>query len=191
VAGAGNYSGAQPMVACGGYSVPSGGTGETHVSRVTRVTTDTWFVAGYRYYIQDTTSWLWKGKAAAILFGAFPTPELVYDLTPWSWLVDWFEDLGSLAGYFSPSAVDALTTRYAFTMRTTRTVEECTASSRLNPSSTSTRQWQGCAGVLRTLRTRVTKQRGAGWAPFGTGLNPPSLTAKQVAIVAALGLSQV
>lgn len=191
VAGAGHGSWNQPMVSCGGYSVPPSGTGVTSVSRVTKTTTRTWFVAGYRYHIPNTTSWLWKGRAVAALFGAFPTPELLWNVTPWTWLIDWFEDVGSLAGYFSPTAVDALVTRYAFTMRTTRIVEECVANTRLDPAATSNRQWSGCAGVLRTLRTRVTKQRGTGWAPFGTSQNLPSLNAKQVAILAALGLSRV
>lgn len=179
-----------PVFNCGGADGFPGATGTTHLTAVTRVRTKTWFVAGYRYYIPDTTSWLWKGRAIAHLFGAFPTPRVLWQATPWSWLADWFADLDSLVGYFSPTAVDNLITRYAFTMRRVWTTSEWTASVHLDPVDVPVARWSGADGVLRSLYQTDTLQRGHGWAPFGASLPPPALTSRQVAILAALGITR-
>jgi hypothetical protein len=186
------WSGAIPVAYVGGGDVPAGCSGETYISTSTTTTSETWFVAGYRYWIENTSSWLWKGRAAAALYGVLPTPGLIYSITPWTWLADYFSDLGSLAGYLSAGAVDSLVTRYAFTMRHTKRVEEWYATTRVDPASTSSRSWPGCSGTLRSVYTTETKQRGWGWAPFGTNQSLPaaSLSPKQRLILAALATSR-
>jgi hypothetical protein len=181
-----------PVFNCGGADGFPAASGKTHITATITTTTDTWFVAGYRYFIPDTQSWLWFGKAVSVLFGVYPSPELLYNITPWTWLADWWVDLGSFYSYLSPTAVENLVTRYAFTMRKVRTVEEWTASTTLNASDYPNLKWKGDHAVLRSLHTKVTKQRGSGWSPFGAFLSPlsTSLTPKQIGILAALGISR-
>jgi hypothetical protein len=169
-----------------------GASGLTSFTATVRNYTRTWFSAGYRYWIKDTSSWLWRGKATAILFGAFPTPELVYAVTPWTWLTDWFTDLGDIFALYSPTAVDNLVTRYAFAMRTTRITEERCAHTEVSPANSASRKWTGGRATLRSLYQIETKQRGFGMFPFGTSnLQTQSLTKRQTAILTALATSRV
>lgn len=180
-----------PGYDCGGFGAMAATSGLTYLTGSTTTWTKTWFVAGYRYDIPDTSSWLWKGKAVAVLFGVFPTPDLLYNITPWTWLADWFTDVGDIVAYFSPNAVENLVTRYAFTMRHVVRRDECVAHVRLDARSDPLFTWPAGKGVLRSLLTQEIKQRGHGWAPFGTswpGAAP--LTVRQKAILAALGISR-
>jgi hypothetical protein len=179
-----------PLWDCGGFDAMAATSGHTYISGYTTTETRTWFVAGYRYDIPDTNSWLWRGRAAAVLYGAFPTPELVYSVTPWSWLADWFTDLGDLVGYFSPNAVDALVTRYAFTMREVIRTDECTANTRWEKRSDPLFTWQDARGILTSKRKLISRQRAHGYAPFGTNLVSGTLSARQAAILASIGISR-
>jgi hypothetical protein len=38
-------------------------------------------------------------QAAQTVLGFQVTPSTVFDLTPWSWMVDWFVDIGGLLRY--------------------------------------------------------------------------------------------
>jgi hypothetical protein len=187
------WSSSFPMWNCGGYGSTASATGHTYHTATTTRTTTTWFCAGYRYSIRDTSSWLWKGKAAAVLLGVLPTPKLLYDITPWTWLLNWTgeaDELGQWLSYVSPTAVDALVTRYAFTMRTVVTTEVLTSQCLLDPIDTPTRRWQGTKGTLTSIRRSTTKQRGTGWSPFGNSYPSSALTKRQLAVLAALGISR-
>jgi len=180
-----------PLYNVGGGTVVVG-NGATHLT-ATRITTeDRWFVAGYRYWINDTTSWLWKGKAAAALYGVLPTPELLWEITPWSWLIDWCEDVGDIAALYSPTAVDNLVTLYAFTMRHKVTTTTWEATTHLDAVSLPLHKWDAIPQTaFRSVYRVETKERGSGWAPFGSGLPAPTLSGRQQTILAALGISRV
>lgn len=75
-----------------------------------------WYMAKYSYYIPDTNSWGWNAKARAALFGALPTPGLLYAVTPWSWMQDWFLNVGDVLNNASSNAVDNLVCHYAYVM---------------------------------------------------------------------------
>lgn len=180
-----------PAWGCGGYGAFAGSSGHTTRVAVQQLRSRTWFVAGYRYDIPDTSSWLWKGKAAAVLYGVLPSPRLVWEITPWSWLVDWFGDLGDILAYFSPTAVDALVTRYAFTMRHTVDTLTCTAETQIDEADYPVKRWPAARANFKSTRVCETKQRGFGWAPFGSVFPSGSLTNRQAAILAALGISRV
>jgi len=157
-----------------------------------RKTTDVWFSAGYRYWIPDVDSFAWDLRARAALFGALPTPELLWQITPWSWLIDWFANVGDVLSNASDNAVDNLTTRYSFTMM--HTVEEWTYSSEVNlePSYNldgSTRN-PGCSTHLKTVWRIESKCRIGGGNPFGLDVQLKDLSPYQLSILAALGLSR-
>jgi hypothetical protein len=162
------------------------------------VTTKTkiWYSASYRYYIPDTSEGsLWDLRAKAALFGALPTPELLWEVLPWSWLIDWFANFGDVVSNFSPNAVDNLTQRYAFTMKHVVEETEWKFSGSVPPSSaifgsSPSYSWSGLNFNLTSKQRKETKIRLGGGNPFGMGVQFNSLSSGQLAILGALGISR-
>jgi hypothetical protein len=166
--------------------------GTTEYSVTTTVKDRVWYMAKYRYYIPDTSSSLWTAKAKAALFGALPTPELLWEVMPWSWLVDWFGQVGDIASNLSPNAVDNLVQDYSYTMRHLTVEKRFSAHVSHGPSSGF---WShpGCDFNFESTQKDETKLRfpGSDWSPFVPNAAPfTGFTPGQVGILAALGLSR-
>jgi hypothetical protein len=67
---------------------------------------DNWFVGTFGYYVPDIGSSEWTNRAKGILSGLKPTPGELYALIPWSWLADWFGNVGTILSNLSTNAVD-------------------------------------------------------------------------------------
>jgi hypothetical protein len=80
--------------------------------------TVTWECGTFRYYVPDIGSDEWTRKAVAVLFGYDPSPSQLYQLYPWTWLGDWFSNVGDIISNLSSNAVDNETLTNAFAMRT-------------------------------------------------------------------------
>lgn len=177
-----------PYVQCIGN--PPITTGSTDYTVTTRTRSKEWFVGKFQYYIPDTSSSLWNARARAALFGALPTPELLWNVLPWTWLIDWFSNVGDCLSNMSVNAVDNLICRYSFVMRHTATETEY-ATHVVHPASqTSTNIWPK---VDHTLTGRVfdeSKLRMGGGNPFGLNVQFGDLSAYQLGILGALGLSR-
>ena len=119
------------------------------------------------------------------LVGTRITPEVLWELTPWSWLVDWFADVQSFTRATSLLQSDGLVLKYGYLMRTTRMTQTTTLDGFhfSNPQG----YVNGTPVWSRTHYNRVERVRST---PFGFGLNPNSFTDRQWAILAALGLSR-
>jgi len=173
---------------------PSWPIGSTVYRLNTTTKTRVWYSACYRYWIPDVKSWGWDLRARAALFGVLPTPKVLYDAMPWSWLVDWFTDVGELVDAVSPTAVSGTTMKYGYTML--NDVVTSTATSHVTHSSAATRVgnfgsvWEGCDATFSTIYKKERKIRTGGVQPFGPGFSVGSLSAGQWAILAALGLSR-
>jgi len=163
---------------------------------------DVWYSAGYRYWIPDPTDWLWEGQAKAALFGLLPTPGQLWDLMPWTWLADWTSDVGEILDAVSPTAVNNLVQLYGYTMRhdvTTVTATCQTSHEARHDSGTFTiggntypygGEWGSCDHSFSTTYKKERKIRAGGFNPFGPSTSLADLTAGQVGILAALGLSR-
>lgn len=123
-----------------------------------------------------------EDRAREILkrIGLVDDPRLIWDLMPYSWLVDWFTTVGasvSNASVYAPQkgryAVDYayFTTKYTQT-RTWETKFSLDVPKRADGYSTSTSLWRGRA------------------TPFGFGTQLGSLSSGQFAILVALGLAK-
>jgi hypothetical protein len=120
-------------------------------------------------------------REANRLLGLRPDPELLWELAPWSWLVDWFFDVGALLGNFSSYAFDGLVWKYAYLME--HVVDKTTYVLRDH------RMFDGTSPPCRAVSTRESKVRTTA-TPFGFGLSLDSFTLRQWAILAALGISR-
>lgn len=174
-------------------SVPAFPTfvGTTEYRTIEYSYTRVWYMAKYQYYIPDVGSSLWNARARAALFGALPTPELLWEVLPWSWLVDWFTNVGDIYSNISPNAVDNLVSLYSYTMKHVKTVTSWHATVSCTRGDGEVWFHPSFDGIFSSFATEETKLRFPGGSPYvlniGTGQD---LSPYQLGVVAALGLSR-
>lgn len=156
------------------YASPAG---SYTVSKVT--TTRVWFEGSFRYWIPNIESVWWRKRAIAELYGAMPNPALVWELTPFSWLVDWVSNVGDVVANMDSGWADNLAAKYAYVMKSvdvTGVLESfCNLrSAKLHDSWTFPISWKSRAGASR----------------FGFGLTDANFSARQWSILAALGFQR-
>lgn len=146
-----------------------------------------WFSAGYSYYLPEFDNsqvgkmYGYEQKVNHLL-GTRLTPEVVWNLAPWSWLSDWFGNVGDNISNATALSTDGLVIRWGYLMvETTYKYSYTMSGVRLNGSPT-----QAPASGSFTVTRKERKQA----SPFGFGLNPASFTGRQWAILAALGMTK-
>jgi hypothetical protein len=103
-------------------------------------------------------------------------------LQPWSWLADWFVNMGSLATNVTALSNDELMIHRAYCMRTLSTK----VTYELNGIVTKS---HGPLGTLKQSFETETKLRVKA-SPYGFGLTFEDFSPKQMAILASLGLTR-
>lgn len=165
-----------------------GGTsGRGTITSMRNVSQRKWFSGSFTYYLdtgQDARSKIHRfTQEANKLFGVRLTPEVVWDLAPWSWAADWVGNAGDVFHNISAFASDGLVMQYGYVMHEVKASDTYTLS---NVWITSSQARHSCS---QTFTTTVKKRLQA--TPFGFGLNPSvDFTGRQWAIVGALGLSR-
>ena len=157
-----------------------------------KFTTDIWFEdrvwasARFRYFLPDGPRDVkWKKRLLRELFGLKADPGVIYNLMPWSWLEDWFTNIGYVIDNCTVDIADRLAASHFYVMRTrsgnSRT--HVRGQFRLKngaPVSVSGHSWH----------QRIHKSRVQG-GPFEFAFNNNSLNATQLSILGALGLSRL
>ena len=123
------------------------------------------------------------------LFGLNPTPSLLWEVLPWSWLIDWFSNVGDVVSNMSSNAVDNLVAHYAYVMRTQTVQTTYTAYYKCDTGTTGAYKCSGGEGTCTATKLTVTKSR-AKATPYGFGVSFGGLSAYQVSILGALGMSR-
>lgn len=145
-----------------------------------------WFSGAYTYYLQQGGSIFEKaeryGQLANKLLGLRVTPEVLYNLTPWSWLADWNANIGMNIANATALSSDGLVLRYGYLMVTTVTTHTCSVAGPITKS--------GDPGPWTTSWIVTRKERFKA-SPYGFGSDPASYTDRQWSILGALGLSKV
>lgn len=153
------------------------------VIRSRQKTVNQWFSGSFTYHLPSDWEAMSSGHLATArkLLGLELTPEVLWELAPWSWAVDWFSNLGDYIHNATDWSIDGLVLRYGYIMEHSIVRDTYTF---VGPtgfrSSAMPQQW-----VLVTetkLRRKAT--------PFGFGFDLSSLTSQQAAILAALGLAR-
>jgi len=150
-------------------------------SRITRVTSQkAWFEARYRYYVPEIESVVWKRKALLHLFGVDLNPATVWELIPWSWLIDWFANVGDLLNAKSNTSLfNNLATEAAYMMGTTEELVRHDA------------HFNFLGGPMHlTWETNLVRKVRKLGGKFGFDLSDASITARQWSILGALGISR-
>lgn len=150
------------------------------------VSTLRWFKGCFMYYIPPYNSNGDNSKRnrqlAYYLFGARLTPELLWNLTPWSWAADWIGNFGDYLHNVSAFQNDGLVMQYGYMMETTI---HSTTKTIANVYPKTIGGQHSCTSIWST----TTKSRRAA-TPYGFGLNVDSFSNRQWAIIGALGISR-
>jgi hypothetical protein len=117
------------------------------------------------------------------LFDTRLTPELLWNLAPWSWAADWFTNAGDVIHNISALGADGLVMQYGYAMRHSFIDEIATGTGNVTVGSYSK------SGPLALRVYSETKQRIPAH-PYGFGIDDLSLSKTQLAILAALGLTR-
>lgn len=139
-----------------------------------------WYSGRFRYWIPNTNDPVWPQQAIQGLYGLDISPEVVWNLVPWTWLYDWFSNIGDIMSNLSANAAENLVQDYGYTMGTVEHIHDY---------ALSTSAGNGSLLHLKAKRYKVLKQRVAAF-PWGFGPDPGPLSDRQLAILGALGLTR-
>jgi hypothetical protein len=145
-----------------------------------------WFSGAYTYHYQRGDRALERMEALEqrmnSLYGLRVSPSTLWELAPWSWLVDWKTNFGDVVSNISAFSRDGLVLRYGYVMADITIADEYLL--------TGVTHRGGSSGPLsQTFFTRVKKRVKA--TPYGFGLDPGAFTQRQWAILTALGISKI
>jgi hypothetical protein len=144
-----------------------------------------WFSGAYTYLYPKGDNALEKTRRAAAnlrsTFGLDLTPELFWELTPWSWAVDWVSNIGDVMTNMSRLSRDNLVLRWGYMMCTWK----CTDTYTLTGQSFA---GIGSPALTQSFTTIVKKRIKA--SPYGFALDLGTFSDTQWAILAALGISR-
>lgn len=157
--------------------------------------TKRWFEGCFTYALPSSTnSWrkaLGFGSNADQLFGLALSPDILWELTPWSWAVDWFSNAGEVVNNVTNFGLAGLVMRYGYMM--TETVERVSLDIGPYP-------WLGKSDSGKAINRysdpcsagyeSVTKRRVPA-SPFGFSVGWEGLSPTQLAITAALGITRL
>lgn len=164
--------------------------GTTSFTYTRRETKRVWFSGGFRYYIPDVGSPQWTRRATLALFGVNPTPASLWAILPWSWLIDWFSNVGDVMSNLSQNAVDNLVSEYSYIMCESAVTEEATVHVKTDALDNILFRIPAHEHTYCTTKKVVTKARVGGGNPYGLNVQLGDLSLYQLSILGALGISR-
>jgi hypothetical protein len=144
-----------------------------------------WFSGAFTYHLPtglDSRSKMGRfALYADKLLGTSLTPEVLWNLAPWSWAVDWFSNTGDVVSNISDWATDGLVMQWGYMMEHTieRVTYTSTKSGFRNPKTRAT--------PLSFVRETKIRRRAN---PFGFGVSWNGLSPLQTLIATAIGLTR-
>ena len=153
------------------------------VFRGDRTTVSRWFSGAFTYYLpSDRASTAYAVIKAKKLLGLRLTPDVIWNLMPWSWALDWFGNTGDIIQNWSNWAIDGQVLWYGYLMEH-KTIER-------------TYTFQGNTGLpgnptVGVIRLVIETKRRIKSGPYGFGSQLASLSGRQAAIVGSLVNSRV
>lgn len=155
------------------------------VQRTTTSSRYVYFKGAFTYYMPDDKS-VWGRieryeQLANKMLGTRFNAEDAWNLTAWSWLVDWFVDVGTVMSNAAKLSEDGLVLRYGYLM--SHTVDE------IHHTAQHSVPLGGELGPVTVILRRESKERVRA-TPFGFGLNTAAFTPRQWAILYALGFTK-
>jgi hypothetical protein len=148
--------------------------------------TTIWAAGSFTYYrpefdktLSDYESNWNEAMRLLTLYGARINPYILWKVTPWTWLLDWFVGIGTIIDRAVSWSMDGVVSRYMYLMKKTSMVRVHSASV----------NWNNGLQTFGWISNYETKQREVADNNFSFRLSG-SLSARQLAIITALGLSR-
>jgi len=155
-----------------------------------------WFSGAFTYHLPDSFDRDDRAdriKLMAELLGAKPDLNTLWQLTPWSWAVDWFTNAGAFVKNAQTLINYGTILRYGYVMETCTVTDTYMAG--VQNSGT---PWPEYAPAISPpyprpadVTLRVTSKKRIKANPFGFGISWDGLSTTQKAIAAALGITRV
>jgi hypothetical protein len=177
--------GVKPYLTPGHSAMDVGAPAEGKVVMVRKHQIDRWFSGAFTYYLPndgESRFGMTRGALEAKkLLGLAPTPDVIWNLTPWSWAVDWFSNAGDVLSNVTDWAADGLVLRYGYIMERS-TVSETYAF--VGPTG---KTYGIRPSVVQVVAQSKVRRKAT---PFGFGLTWNGLTPRQLAIITSLGITK-
>jgi hypothetical protein len=145
-----------------------------------------WFSGCFTYAAADKSTAYRRltgaGSQADILLGTSLTPDVLWELTPWSWAIDWFSNTGDVINNITNFGQYGLVMRYGYMMH--ETVAKYTY--RMDGPALYGQESPPPPAVVT-----ITTKRRAQANPFGFGVGWEGLSPTQLAITAAVGITRL
>jgi len=155
----------------------------------TRVTTvNQWFSGAFTYHLprdyQARSGVAALADQARHVLGLDLTPEVLWNVMPWSWAVDWFTSTGDVIHNLTDWSTDGLVLKYGYIMEHSVVRDTLTF---VGETGLLARYPQRPDTLVLVSEAKVRRPA----TPFGFGLNLSAFTGRQKAILAALGMSRL
>jgi hypothetical protein len=160
--------------------------------------TKRWFEGCFTYALPSQAD-TWRksigfGSQADQLFGIRLTPDILWELTPWSWAVDWFTNAGENITNISNFGAAGLVMRYGYMME--ESIERVTATGDpayyfSTPVKNPTEKYYGVWSSSWSRGYETVTKRRIPASPFGFSIGWEGLSPTQLAITAALGITKL
>jgi hypothetical protein len=145
-----------------------------------------WFSAAYSYHLPPYWEELGDvAQKAKHLLGVELTPEVIWNLVPWSWTIDWFSSLGSVISNLEDMADQSLVMRYGYLMEHTIVKDTYTRVYNTPPLNGMVPPVFSHS-ITFVTETKLRKKAN----PYGFGVSWDSLSNLQKAILAAIGITR-
>jgi hypothetical protein len=153
-------------------------------------TTEIRSFAMFEYFAFDPDGFLeklgWYEQQARYLLGLTLTPDLLWELTPWSWILDWFADIGGFLSYQVSVENDSLVMRQSGAVVDSLTTFQAKVYTYYHPDVNT--PLPGYDQPFYNISTSLRKQTRLASGPYNMGTTW-DLSNRQWYIVGALGLT--
>jgi hypothetical protein len=144
-----------------------------------------WFSGCFTYFVdlskdQESQKRLMR-RRLDYLYSTKVTPQVLWNLAPWSWAADWITNFGDVVNNLTRFSEDGLVMPYGYMM------EQSIGRTLYRMRNLTPRGYQ-IPDLTEVLTHTVKYRRRA--TPFGFGYDEQDFTARQWAIIGALGLSR-
>lgn len=143
-----------------------------------------WFSAGFVYSLPREDDPDSLGRLRTYLKGGGISPSVVWELTPWSWLADYYTNIGAVIENWEASRELHLAARYCYVMCSEKYTKQIVTQT----ARTSSNGWSHNASASVSHGYELKARLWAG--PYGLGFTSGSLNNSQIANLVALGLSR-
>lgn len=181
------YPGASYAYSGGGKYARASGPYAAKIKRTETLSTKVWFSGAYKLaYPLDLDKRLTELIEFNRAYGVMNPLEITWNLLPWSWLADWFTNVGDVVTNASTLG-EGLQLRYGYVM--CHQSWDVTRSGDFGPSYFYTQQ--DPSRILISSSVKHERKRRLKASPFDFSTGFADLSDKQAAILTALGLSRM